>query len=83
MEDSQQFTGIDPAKWDRIRLKVLNEAGIDITSNLGSGSAKGISLSWSYVPDSETLTATLVKRSWYDPSEAVIETDLAAMVTAA
>ena len=83
MAESQTFPGIDSVKWDKIRLKVMKETGIAITSNLGSGSAKGITLSWSYSPDSKILVTTLVKRAWFDPSETEIETDLAALISAA
>jgi hypothetical protein len=83
MADSQTFQGIDPAKWDHFRELVLNKAGIGINSLIGNGSAKGITLSWSYSPDAQVLTTTLAKRSFYDPSEQDIARDIAAMVKAA
>jgi len=83
MADSQTFQGIDADKWLRIKEAVLNKAGIGINSLIGSGSAKGITLSWSYSPDTQVLITTLVKRSFYDPSAEVIDSDIAAMVAAA
>lgn len=83
MADSQTFQCIDADKWLRIKEVVLNKAGIGINSLVGNGSAKGITLSWSYSPDTQVLITTLVKRSFYDPSADVIEADLAEMVKAA
>jgi len=80
---AQTFQGINPAKWDHFRELVLNKAGIGINSLVGNGSAMGITLSWSYSPNEQVLTTTLAKRSFYDPSEQDIGTDIAAMVMAA
>jgi hypothetical protein len=62
---------------------VLNKVGIGINSFVGNGSAMGITLSWSYSPNEQVLITTLAKRSFYDPSEQDICTDIAAMVKAA
>jgi hypothetical protein len=83
MTDSQTFQGIDLAKWNHFRELVLNKAGIGINSLIGNGSAKGITLSWSYSPDAQVLTTTLAQRKIYDPSKENIGTDIAAMVRAA
>jgi hypothetical protein len=81
--DSQTFQGIDLAKWEHFRELVLNKAGIGINSLVGNGSAKGITLSWSYSPDAQALVITLAKGSFYDPSKQDIGTDISAMVKAA
>ena len=83
MASSQTFTNIDSYKWNRIRAVVEEKAGIEIKGNVGIASGKGITLSWSYNPDSDVLVITMVKRAFYDPSQDVIEADIAAMVEAA
>jgi hypothetical protein len=79
----QSFGNIDQAKWDRIKAAVKDKAGIDISANTGQATAKGITLSWAYDQSTSNLTVNLVKRSWFDPSSDVIESDLADMVKSA
>lgn len=83
MADAQTFTGIDAAKWERIQDLVKQKAGITIATDGGTASAKGITLLWSYIPALETLAITLVKRSFYDPSEQTIDTDIAQWIAQA
>lgn len=73
---TENFTGIDQPKWERIIAAVKDKTGIIITSNVGNGSAKGITISWIYSPIELELSVTLLKRSFYDPSEGEIDTDL-------
>lgn len=77
------FTGIDSAKFGRIKDSVLNKGGIAIISNTGSASAKGVTISWVYSPDTGTLLVNVDKRSWFDPSEDSIEQDITAWIEAA
>lgn len=81
--DSQTFSNIDPAKWQRIQASVKAKAGIDITTDTGIASAKGITISWTYTATTETLLISLVKRSFYDPPEATIDTDIAQWIAQA
>lgn len=83
MPDTQIFASIDAAKWDRIQAAVKAKAGIDISSDFGVASAKGITISWNYVPVAENLVIRLVKRSFYDPSSDTIDIDIAQWIDAA
>lgn len=83
MTDTQKFTGIDVAKWGRIVAQVQTKVGITITSDIGDAAAKGIELSWSFNRQTGDLAITLVKRSWFDPSEQVIDDDIKTWIQAA
>jgi hypothetical protein len=83
MADTQSFSNIDGAKWSRIQVAVKAKAGIDISSDFGVASSKGITISWNYVAPTETLVIKLVKRSFYDPSSDTIDTDIAQWIEAA
>lgn len=76
MPDTQTFLNIDAAKWARIHASVKAKAGIDISSDFGVASAKGITISWNYAPATEILVIKLVKREWIDPSANDIDTDI-------
>jgi hypothetical protein len=81
--DSQTFSNIDAAKWQRIQASVKSKASIDITTDTGIASAKGVTISWTYTLAIENLLISLVKRSFYDPSQATIDTDIAQWISAA
>lgn len=83
MADTQTFSNIDGAKWARIQAAVKAKAGIDASGNVGAGGAKGIQISWNYDPTALTLEILLVKRSFYDPSEQAIDTDIAQWIASA
>lgn len=83
LADSQTFTNIDAAKWECIKAAVKDKAGISITTDTGVASAKGITISWTYASAAETLLISLVKRSFYDPSETTIDQDIATWIQAA
>lgn len=83
MDDTQKFTGVDPDKWSRIKAAVLAKSGISIQTDVGAATAKGITLGWIYAPETGALSVTLVKRSFYDPSEETIDTDIKTWVEAA
>jgi hypothetical protein len=67
------FQNVDQFKWVRIRAKVLAAVGIDMSNTMGSGTAKGITISWVYSSDTQTLVVDLVKREFFDPSEGEID----------
>lgn len=79
----QKFPGTDLAKWERIKLAVQAKAGITISTDVGAASAKGITIGWVYSPGTQDLTITLVKRSFFDPSEETIDTDIKTWVAGA
>lgn len=76
MTNTETFTGIDAAKWDRIVALVEAKLGISITSDVGDAAKKGIEVSWTFNRQTGELGITLVKRSWFDPSEQVIDDDI-------
>lgn len=83
MPDTQTFLNIDAAKWTRIKAAVKAKAGIDITADAGIDSAKGITISWIYTPADESLSISPLKRSFFDPSQATIDTDIAQWIAQA
>ena len=77
--NTQTFNGIDPARFARICALVRNKTGFAISGNMGQAEDLGITVSWSYDGVS-VLILTVIKTSWYDPSVATIEADLAQLV---
>src|ERR1017187_2728631 len=75
----QTFNGIDLARFARICAAVKSKTGFTISGSSGQVSGKGITVGWSYDGVS-VLVLTVIKRSWYDPSLATIEADLAGLV---
>lgn len=73
MHEQQEFSGIAPDRFDRIRADIKAKTGIDIAQDAGEASAKGITISWKYEEAAKSLTITTVKRSWFDPPEDVID----------
>jgi flagellar capping protein FliD len=53
--------------------------GLAISGDGGTASKEGLTVSWSY--DGTTLTLNVLKREWFDPSEATIEADIQAIIT--
>lgn len=80
---AQTFQNVDQFKWQRIVAKVKAEAGIDMVNTMGSASAKGVTISWVYSADTQTLVVDLVKREFFDPNEQTIDQKIAAWVAAA
>lgn len=80
MPDTQTFTGIDAAKWERIKAKVKEKTGIVIDSDNGTKGAKGVSITWIYNPISLVFMATLLHREFFDPSEERINHNIADLV---
>lgn len=76
MADVLKFANIDNSKWLRICAAVKDKAGIDMVSNIGAATAKGITIGWVYEPGTQDLSVTVTKRSFYDPSEATIDSDI-------
>lgn len=83
MADIQTFQGIDEPKWERVKALITKETGIEIATDSGDAKKSGIELSWIYDPITSVLSVTLVKRAFYDPSEATIEGDISKLVAQA
>lgn len=78
----QTFQGIDPARFARICSAVQTKTGFVISGPSGQVDGMGITVGWLYDGVS-VLTLTVIKTSWYDPSVATIEADLAQLVATA
>ncbi|HEV2709168.1 MAG TPA: hypothetical protein VGU67_03045 [Edaphobacter sp.] len=81
MADTQTFSNIDAAKWERIKAAIKAKTGIEIDSNVGTKGAKGVSITWTYNPVSLDLAATLLSRKFFDPSAEEIDHDIVDIVT--
>jgi hypothetical protein len=79
----QVYQNIAPDRFDRIAAAVQARTGIAVSGDVGEASAKGITISWTYYPQTQTLTVTLVRRiPLIDPSQATILADIDALVGA-
>lgn len=81
--DTQTFPQVDPDKWERVKDAVHAKTGIIVGSDVGSATAKGVTLSWVYDPNTEMLSVTIVKTAWYDPSQDKIAAKISAAINAA
>ena len=72
------FPNITPARWQEI-CTAVSAKGFTITGNSGSGSKSGVTIQYTYVPDSQLLEL-VISREWYDPSIQSIEAELTALV---
>lgn len=83
MPDTQVFKDVDAAKWQRIKDAIKAKSGIEITTDAGIASAKGIKLGWSWLEADKSLAVTQIERSFFDPSEGKIDADIAQWITTA
>lgn len=83
MADTQTFPNIDAAKWQRIKDQIKAKAGIEIGSDSGIATEKGVKLAWGYNAAESTLSVTLVSRAFYDPPEKTLDTDIAQWIASA
>lgn len=83
MADTQTFPNVDAAKWARIKDLIKDKAGIEIASDSGIASEKGVKLAWGYNAAELSLSVTLVSRAFFDPSEKTLDTDIAQWITSA
>jgi hypothetical protein len=77
------FQNVDQAKWARIQNKVKEALGIDMSKTMGSATAKGVTISWVFSSDMQTLVVDLVKREFFDPSEKEIDQKIADWIASA
>ncbi|HLH36012.1 MAG TPA: hypothetical protein VKX41_15170 [Alloacidobacterium sp.] len=73
MHAIQQFTPFTPVNWETLKAAVKEKTGIDITSDAGLASSRGITLRWAYDAQAQTLEVQLMDRKWYDPDEPAID----------
>ena len=66
-----KYSGVDDAKWVRVRDLVGREYDIGIESDSGEASKKGFTLSWTYDPDQQTLEIQCLKKPFFVPCGAV------------
>jgi hypothetical protein len=84
--EAQTFQNVDKAKWLRICEKVKAIIGIDMSNTLGSAtspaiaSGRGITISWVYSSETQTLIVDLVKREFFDPGEKEIDRKIAELI---
>lgn len=75
----QTFSNVSPVRWAIIKSAVQAKTDIAVTSDSGTASSKGVTLRWSYIPN--TLEVQVMDRKFYDPSESDLEADIAAIVS--
>lgn len=80
MDPSVVFPSVTSEQWKAIKDKVLSEAGVVMAGDSGSASAKGITIGWDYVEQTQQLTVTLINRQWFDPSPETIEQKISDVV---
>ena len=67
-------SGWNQAQIDALDAKALS--GLDISGTLqGQASAKGVTISWSYDPNANTLTLQCLQKPWY-VAASIIESKL-------
>lgn len=76
--NTQTFSNIDAAKWQRIKDAIKAKYGITIETDTGRETKAGVTISWGYTQTQ--LVITLEHRSFFDPSEEVIDTGIANLV---
>jgi hypothetical protein len=73
------YSGITPARLAAIEAKAQSEIGIAISGTEGTATAHGITVSWVYDADDQTLTVGDTAKPWYVP-ESKIDEELTALV---
>lgn len=74
--DAKTYIGITPEKFGTICLTAKALSGLDISGTLqGQASAKGVTISWSYDPNANTLTLQCLQKPWY-VAASIIESKL-------
>lgn len=83
MANTQTFPTVDPDKWERIKVALLANFHITVGADVGSGTDKGITLSWVYDPNTQILSITTLTASWYIGGEDQAAAKVAALVNSA
>lgn len=80
MSNPTQTWTVTPEQYSAM-LAGVNAAGFALSGNSGTTSKEGVTFGWNY--DGTTLSITVEKTSWYDPSVASIDTQIAAAINKA
>jgi hypothetical protein len=73
------YSNIDAARLAAIESRAQSELGIAINGTEGTATKNGITISWVYDPDDQTLTVGDTAKPWYVP-ESKIDEELTALV---
>ena len=72
--DAKTYIGITPERFGQICLTAKAETGIDIQAvPQGQASGNGVTISWDYDRDANTLVIQCLKKPWYYPESAIIQ----------
>lgn len=61
------YSGITPAYFAQLDEEAESLLGMNLSGNAGQASAHGVTISWSYSPDAQILTFSLVSKPFYVP----------------
>ena len=62
---NQAYPNITPDRWARLQALFSQKTGVSITGDSGTAQDRGIHFSWSYTP--ESLSVTVISVPWYLP----------------
>jgi hypothetical protein len=75
------YENINPQRLAAIEAKAQQALGISISGNEGTATKNGITISWVYDPQDQTLTVGDMRKPWFVP-ESRIDEELTALVDA-
>jgi hypothetical protein len=75
------YENINPQRLAAIEAKAQQALGISISGNEGTATKNGITISWVYDPQDQTLTVGDTRKPWFVP-ESRIDEELTALVDA-
>jgi len=75
------YENINPQRLAAIEARAQQELGISISGNEGTATKNGITISWVYDPQDQTLTVGDTRKPWFVP-ESRIDEELTALVDA-
>ncbi len=67
------YSGITPGRLAAIEARAQSEIGIAINGTEGTATAHGITVSWVYDADDQTLTVGDTAKPWYVPESKIDE----------
>jgi hypothetical protein len=67
------FPNVERSSWEATKVAISHDTGLSFEGDEGQSKAKGISYSYKYDEAAKTLTVVELSRSFFDPSEDVIE----------
>ena len=75
------YENINPQRLAAIEARAQQKLGISISGNEGTATKNGITISWVYDPQDQTLTVGDTRKPWFVP-ESRIDEELTALVDA-